>query len=66
MGIRRKHTKKYMAHDEEEVCVVGDVVRIRSCRPLSKRKSHILHEIIRKNPQLDPELLKELGTPQPK
>ena len=34
--IRR--SKKYMAHDENNVCKAGDLVRIRECRPLSKRK----------------------------
>jgi small subunit ribosomal protein S17 len=34
--IRR--SKKYMAHDENNLCKEGDVVRIRECRPLSKRK----------------------------
>jgi small subunit ribosomal protein S17 len=34
--IRR--SKKYMAHDEENLCKAGDNVRIRECRPLSKRK----------------------------
>jgi small subunit ribosomal protein S17 len=34
--IRR--SKKYMAHDEQNVCKEGDLVRIRECRPLSKRK----------------------------
>jgi small subunit ribosomal protein S17 len=34
--IRR--SKKYMAHDETNVCKTGDVVRIRECRPLSRRK----------------------------
>ena len=34
--IRR--SKKYMAHDENNVCKAGDMVRIRECRPLSKRK----------------------------
>ncbi len=32
-------SKKYMAHDEGNVLKKGDVVRIRECRPLSKRKS---------------------------
>lgn len=35
--IRR--TKKYAAHDEANQCKVGDVVRIRECRPISKTKS---------------------------
>ncbi len=34
--IRR--SKRYTAHDEANACKVGDVVRIRECRPLSKRK----------------------------
>ncbi len=32
-------SKKYMAHDEGNGLKKGDVVRIRECRPLSKRKS---------------------------
>ena len=35
--IRR--SKKYMAHDEDNRCKAGDLVRIQECRPLSKRKS---------------------------
>ncbi len=31
-------SKKYAAHDEENVCKMGDLVSIRECRPLSKRK----------------------------
>jgi small subunit ribosomal protein S17 len=34
--IRR--SKKYMAHDEDNRCKTGDSVRIRECRPLSRRK----------------------------
>jgi small subunit ribosomal protein S17 len=32
-------SKKYMAHDETNSAKKGDIVRIRECRPLSKRKS---------------------------
>ncbi|QDH16471.1 30S ribosomal protein S17 [Swingsia samuiensis] len=35
--IRR--SKKYAAHDEENVCQVGDLVRIEECPPISKRKT---------------------------
>lgn len=35
--IRR--TKKYAAHDETNAAKIGDVVRIRECRPISKTKS---------------------------
>ncbi len=35
--IRR--SKKYTAHDKANACKEGDVVSIRECRPLSKRKT---------------------------
>jgi len=35
--IRR--SKKYAAHDESNVAKVGDIVRIRETRPISKNKS---------------------------
>jgi len=35
--IRR--TKKFAAHDEANQCKVGDIVRIRECAPISKRKT---------------------------
>ena len=34
--IRR--SKRYLAHDESNAAKVGDLVRIRECRPISKRK----------------------------
>ncbi|MEI7710964.1 MAG: 30S ribosomal protein S17 [Rhodospirillales bacterium] len=40
--IRR--SKKYAAHDEENVCKIGDMVRIEECRPLSKRKTWLAIE----------------------
>ena len=39
-------TTKYMAHDEENTANEGDVVQITSTRPLSKRKSWRLEEIL--------------------
>ena len=39
-------TKKFMAHDEENTCNVGDFVKIMETRHLSKRKSWRLVEII--------------------
>ena len=39
---------KFMAHDEQEQCKLGDVVRIVPCRPMSKRKRHALIDIIRR------------------
>jgi small subunit ribosomal protein S17 len=35
--IRR--SKKYAAHDEANLCKIGDTVRIEECRPISKRKT---------------------------
>ena len=35
--IRR--SKKYVAHDENNTCKEGDVVQIKECRPISKRKN---------------------------
>ena len=39
-------TKKFLAHDEQEECNIGDTVRIMECRPLSKRKRWRLVEIL--------------------
>jgi small subunit ribosomal protein S17 len=39
-------TKKLMAHDENNECNIGDVVRIMETRPLSKNKSWRLVEIM--------------------
>ena len=43
-----KKTKKYTAHDEENACNEGDIVRIMETRPLSKTKRWRLIEIIEK------------------
>ena len=40
--IRR--SKKYAAHDEANLCKVGDTVRIAECRPISKRKTWLVVE----------------------
>ena len=39
-------SKKYIAHDEENTCNAGDTVKIMETRPLSKRKTWRLVEII--------------------
>lgn len=41
-----KRSKKFFAHDEENTCNLGDVVRISETRPLSKMKRWRLVEII--------------------
>ncbi|MBO5996108.1 MAG: 30S ribosomal protein S17 [Acetobacter sp.] len=35
--IRR--SKKYAAHDEENICKIGDTVSIEECPPISRRKT---------------------------
>ncbi len=42
--IRR--STKVMAHDEDNACQLGDRVAITECRPLSKRKSWRVMEVI--------------------
>jgi len=45
-----KKRKKYMAHDERNECNVGDVVKIKLVRPLSKNKKWLVVDIISKAP----------------
>lgn len=42
-----RHRKKYLAHDENEECQEGNVVRIEETRPLSRRKRWRVIEIVR-------------------
>lgn len=39
-------TAKFVAHDEENTCKIGDLVKIMETRPLSKNKNWRLIEII--------------------
>ncbi len=39
-------TNKHKAHDENNSCQIGDVVRIRECRPLSKTKRWLVVETV--------------------
>ncbi|KTD49624.1 30S ribosomal protein S17 [Legionella quinlivanii] len=43
--IMKRRTKLH-AHDEQQVCKIGDTVRIRETRPLSKTKCWELVEVI--------------------
>ncbi len=45
-GKTIRRTSKFMAHDENNECKVGDKVRIVETRPLSKRKRWIVSEIL--------------------
>src|SRR5246500_4767081 len=44
-----KFNKKFYAHDEQNSARIGDVVRIRETRPLSKLKRWNLEEIVRRS-----------------
>jgi len=44
-----KSSKKFYAHDEQNSARLGDVVRIRETRPLSKLKRWSLEEIVRRS-----------------
>jgi len=44
-----RRTHKFMVHDEKEVAKIGDWVKIMECRPLSRRKSWRLVEVVRKS-----------------
>jgi small subunit ribosomal protein S17 len=41
-----KKSKKYLAHDAENTCNIGDTVRIMETRPMSKNKRWRLVEIL--------------------
>ncbi len=47
-GKTVNHTRKFKAHDENNECGIGDVVRIMETRPLSKDKRWRVVEIVEK------------------
>jgi small subunit ribosomal protein S17 len=49
-----KQTKRFQAHDEENTCQVGDIVRIEETRPLSKMKRWRLVEIVKRGSGIVP------------
>ncbi len=51
-GRTMRRTKRFKAHDEENQCRSGDVVRIEETRPLSKEKRWRVIEIIRRADEL--------------
>mmetsp|Transcript_16992 Transcript_16992/g.24869 ORF Transcript_16992/g.24869 Transcript_16992/m.24869 type:complete len:157 (-) Transcript_16992:30-500(-) len=50
--VRQFRTKKIMAHDPEDCCELGDTVRIKPCRPLSKKKRYTLVEVSKREKKL--------------
>lgn len=47
-GKMVNRTRKFKAHDEENVCGIGDTVKIMETRPISKDKRWRLVEIVDK------------------
>ena len=39
-----KRSTKYHVHDENNKCEVGELIKIKQCRPISKTKSWVLVE----------------------
>lgn len=44
-----RKSRKYKAHDAENACRVGDVVRIVESRPLSREKHWMVEEILKRS-----------------
>ncbi|MBM7853835.1 small subunit ribosomal protein S17 [Desulfohalotomaculum tongense] len=51
-GKTVRKSKKYKAHDEENICRIGDEVKIMETRPLSKDKRWRVVEVIRRAKQI--------------
>ncbi len=49
-----KQSKRFYAHDEENTCQIGDMVRIEESRPLSKMKRWMLVEIVKRGSGIVP------------
>ena len=47
-GKRVKYSKKYAAHDADNLARVGDTVKIRMTKPISKTKRYELVSVLRK------------------
>jgi len=51
---RYKQSKRFQAHDENNTCQIGDMVRIEESRPLSKMKRWRLVEIVKRGSGIVP------------
>lgn len=50
-GKYMRRSTKLHVHDEGNECHIGDTVRIKECRPISKTKSWTLVEIVERAPE---------------
>jgi len=46
------HTIKFKAHDENNVCKIGDIVRIQESRPFSKEKRWAFIDVVEATKEL--------------
>lgn len=46
-GKRVKYSKKFLAHDENQIAKIGDVVTIMETKPMSARKRFRIVEIVK-------------------
>ena len=51
-GKQIRRSTKLKAHDENNVCQQGDIVRIKETKPFSKTKSWVLVDVVEKVSQL--------------
>jgi small subunit ribosomal protein S17 len=49
-----RHSSRFKAHDENNACNIGDVVKIAETRPMSRDKRWLIVEIIQKNDVVAP------------
>src|SRR5688572_31573749 len=49
---RITRTSKFMAHDEQNQCQEGDLVRIEETRPMSRNKNWIVREVLEQAAQI--------------
>jgi small subunit ribosomal protein S17 len=57
-----KKRKKYLVHDETDSRMPGDLVRIEECRPISKRKTFTIVEIVKEAERFEHPVTKKLVT----
>lgn len=60
--VRRE--TRFMAHDPQNLCKIGDTVRIRECRPISKTKRWRIEEILQREDiaEIQPDDITTVGT----
>jgi small subunit ribosomal protein S17 len=47
------HRKRFQVHDEDNFCMIGDKVVIRTCRPMSATKRYFVKQVVLAVPRLE-------------